>query len=376
MDIKQFLKFCADVDASDLHLKAGAPPVIRKDGGLHLLPQYQDKGSLTPEQTASFAKELLASPYLQKTFEKFRQVDVGVGISGVGRFRVNIFLQRGSFCLAARRIPINIPDFQDLNLPPEFEKIADAERGLILVTGNSGAGKSSTLAAILDHINKHKSKSIVTLEDPIEFLIADQCSIIAQRELGMDITSFTDGLKAALRQDTNVILVGEIRDQQTLNTALTAAETGHLVLSSMHTTDASETINRIMASDENKDAFNQKANQLATALTAVVCQRLVQKKDDSGLYPALEILVNNEHVKEWIQKDMKSSKELVKMIETSGSSDGLSRSFDQHLFQLIQSDIISEKEAFKACTSEKDLKLAISGVSSERFTDLKDDKAS
>lgn len=244
IELDDILKLAMKKGASDVHLKAGIMPVIRRHGILR--PLSTNLPSLSGDEINSMAMKIMD----KRTQEKFlneHEVDLGYGISGLGRFRVNVFRQRGTTRMVIRNIPHIVPSFKDLNLPDVIEKIAANERGLILVTGVTGSGKSSTLAAIIDYINRHKNKHILTIEDPIEFLIRDRKSIITQRELGVDATGFAASLKAALRQDPDVILIGEMRDRETIETALTAAETGHLVLSTLHTLDAQETINRIVA---------------------------------------------------------------------------------------------------------------------------------
>ena len=273
---------------------------------------------------------------------------------------MNLFRQRGSVRIVARVISDVVPKLKDLNLPPIIESIANRERGLVLVTGVTGSGKSSTLAAIIDHINHTRSKHIITIEDPIEFLIRDKRCLISQREVGPDTTSFATALRAALRQDPDVILIGEMRDQETIETALTAAATGHLVLSTLHTFDAQETVNRILASFESYQQ-DQIRRQMAASLQAVISQRLARRKDKKGLIPAVEILVNNTRIREMIENPERT-KLISEAIGNSAESTGM-QNFDQSLLKLIRADKITLQEAMKLSNNPDDFYLKYSGVS-------------
>ena len=345
-------------DASDVHLKAGLVPVIRKHGKLR--PLQTGLPQLTDDQVEAMAMHMMDETQRQH-FVKFKEIDLSYGVQGLGRFRVNVFRQRGSTRIVIRNIPFTIPSLQDLNLPPIIEKICDIERGLILVTGVTGSGKSSTLAAMIEHMNSHKNLHILTIEDPIEFLIRDKKSIISQRELGVDTTSFANALRAALRQDPDVILIGEMRDPETIAIALVAAETGHLVLSTLHTMDAQESINRILTAFEPHEQ-EQIRIQLASVTKAIISQRLARRKDKKGFVPAVEVLIVNQRAREMIE-DPQKTKELVTMIEESKSTVGM-QSFDQSIMDLVHRDLIEFDEALSLASNPEDFALKHSGVNS------------
>ncbi|RYZ70303.1 MAG: PilT/PilU family type 4a pilus ATPase, partial [Proteobacteria bacterium] len=325
-----------------------------------LRPLQQGIPQLTAQQIDDMALGMLDEEQ-KKTFAKMKEIDIGYGLTGVGRFRVNIFRQRGTIRMVIRNIPFNVPNIDDLALPPIVKKIADFERGLILVTGITGSGKSSTLAAMVDHINNTQNTHILTIEDPIEFLIRDRKSIVSQRELGLDTTTFASALKSALRQDPDVILIGEMRDPETIDIALTAAGTGHLVLSTLHTMDAQETINRILGAFEPHEQ-DQVRRALAGSLKAIISQRLARKKDKTGFVPAVEILIANQRVKEMIEDPEKTS-EIRTAIEESRDTFGM-QSFDQSLMDLLTQDLIDYDEALKLSTNPEDFHLRAAGVAS------------
>jgi twitching motility protein PilT len=356
--LDEILKTAADSEASDVHLKVGVVPVVRKHG--RMLPLSKQWKPMTPAQLAGFAEQLIKTDSDRTRFEHFKEIDLGYGVKNVGRFRVNIFMQRGSVRIVARVISDVVPEIENLNIPPIIEKIANKERGLVLVTGVTGSGKSTTLAAMINHINKNKNKHIITIEDPIEFLIRDNRSLISQRELGLDTTTFSTALRAALRQDPDVILIGEMRDRETIETALMAAATGHLVLSTLHTFDAQETVNRILAVFESHQQA-QVRRQLASTLQAVISQRLAQRKDKKGVIPAIEIMINNVRIKEMIEDPEKTSM-ISNAIETSAKATGM-QTFDQSLLRLIKNDLITLKEALKICNHPDDFYLKYSGIS-------------
>ena len=358
MTLNDILTVALKKQASDVHLKAGLVPVIRKHGKLR--PLQTGVPQLSAQDIENMAMELLDDEQ-RSHFAKFKEIDVGYGIAGLGRFRINIFRQRGSVRMVVRNIPFNVPNLDDLKLPEIVKKIAEYERGLVLVTGITGSGKSSTLAAIVDHINNTQNTHILTVEDPIEFLIRDRKSIVSQRELGLDTTSFAGALKSALRQDPDVILIGEMRDHETIKIALTAAETGHLVLSTLHTMDAQETINRILGTFEPHEQ-DQVRRQLAAVLKAVISQRLCRRKDKTGFVPAVEILVNNQRVKEMIE-DAEKTNEVRNAIEESRDSYGMI-SFDQSLMDLLSQDLIEYDEALRLSTNPEDFQLRAAGVAS------------
>lgn len=357
MTLNEILATALKKNASDVHLKAGLVPVIRRHGKLRPLEQG------LPQMTSAEIEEMALSildEHQKRIFMEMKEVDVGYGVTGLGRFRINIFRQRGSVRMVIRNIPYNVPTLQELNLPPILEKIASSERGLVLVTGITGSGKSSTLAAMINHINNTQNAHILTIEDPIEFLIRDRKSIISQRELGLDTTTFGAALRSALRQDPDVILIGEMRDPETIEIALTAAETGHLVLSTLHTLDAKESINRILTAFEPHEQ-DQIRRQLASVLKAVISQRLARRKDKTGFVPAVEILINNQRVKEMIE-DPERTKDIHQVIEESKDTWGM-QSFDQSLMELLANDLIEYDEALSLSTHPEDFQLKAAGIS-------------
>jgi twitching motility protein PilT len=358
MTLNNILEAALKKNASDVHLKAGLVPVIRKHGKLR--PLQQGMAQLTAQEMEEMSSQMM-DPEQKATFTRCKEVDVGYSVTGVGRFRVNIFRQRGSIRMVIRNIPFNVPTIDELNLPPIVKRISELERGLVLVTGVTGSGKSSTLAAMIDHINQTQNTHIITIEDPIEFLIRDRKSIVSQRELGLDTATFSSALRAALRQDPDVILIGEMRDRETVEIALQAAETGHLVLSTLHTVDARETINRILSAFEPHQQ-EQVRRQLASVIKAIVSQRLARRKDKSGFAPAVEVLLSNQRIKEAIE-DPDKTKELALIIEESKESTGM-QSFDQSLMDLLRADLIEYDEALRLSSNPEDFQLKVSGVAS------------
>lgn len=356
--LDEILKLATERKASDVHLKAGVVPVVRRHG--RMLPLSKKWKPITPSQLVGFAEQLIKTEAERTKFDHFKEIDLGYGVKGVGRFRVNIFMQRGSVRIVARVISDDVPQIDKLNIPPIIEKIAAQERGLILVTGVTGSGKSTTLAAMIDHINKNHNKHIITIEDPIEYLIRDHRSLISQRELGLDTTTFATSLRAALRQDPDVILIGEMRDRETIETALLAASTGHLVLSTLHTFDAQETVNRILAAFESHQQ-SQVRRQLASTLQAIISQRLASRKNGKGVIPAVEIMINNARIREMIE-DPEKTKLISNAIETSARATGM-QTFDQSLLKLIKDDLITLKEALRLCNHPDDFYLKYSGIS-------------
>jgi twitching motility protein PilT len=357
MDLNEILSVGLKSKASDIHLKAGLPPIYRIDGTLRPLPKAP---RLSPEATEEIA-DMIMNELQRERFAKAREVDLAYSVPGLGRFRVNAFAQRGSVSLVFRSIPFDIKSVDDLLLPPVIKKMAMANRGLILVTGATGSGKSTTLAAVIDFINANRKSHIVTIEDPIEFLHRDKKSIINQREIGSDTQGFQIALKSALRQDPDVILVGEMRDYETIETALMAAETGHLVLSTLHTVDATETINRIISVFP---PFQQRQVriQLAAVLRGVVSMRLVPRQDGKGRVPAVEVMVASARVQQMID-DKELTKQLPDAIQQGYESYGM-QTFDQSLMQLLKNKLITFEEALRQCSNPDDFKLKMSGVSS------------
>ncbi len=355
-NLEEILRMAMQKEASDVHLKAGIMPVIRRHGVLR--PLAANLPALSGEEIEQMAFALMDDRQ-KRHFEEFKEVDLGHGISGLGRFRVSVFRQRGTTRMVIRNIPHRVPTYQELNLPQQVSKIAQIERGLVLVTGVTGSGKSSTLAAMIDDINRTRNKHILTIEDPIEFLIRDRKSIITQRELGVDSTSYVRALRAGLRQDPDVILIGEMRDRETIEIALLAAETGHLVFSTVHTLDATETVNRIVAAFEPHQQ-QQIRMQLASVLKAVISQRLARKKDKTGFVPACEILISNPRVREQIEIPERT-KEIHQSIEEGQVAWGM-QSFDQSLMELLMKEAIDLDEALSLSTNPEDFKIRLAGI--------------
>lgn len=356
MDLYQILKNSLKKKASDVHLKAGITPMIRVHGELMPLDES------IPRMSGDMIDELL-EPYLtpeqKESFEKKKDYDLSLGLTGLGRFRLCLSLQRGTTRVVIRSIPQNVPSLDDLNLPNVIKKITQFERGLILVTGITGSGKSSTVASMIQHINTLKNRHIITIEDPIEFLIRDKNSIITQREIGTDTNYFAAALRAALRQDPDIIFIGEMRDKETIETAIMAAETGHLVLSTLHTMDATETINRILMYFEPYQQL-QMRTQLASVLKAVVSQRLAKKTDQSGFVPAVEVMINNKRIRDMIVKPERTS-EIITAINEGYTTYGM-QSFDSSLLHFLKSKQITLEEALRLSTRPEDLKIRYSGI--------------
>ncbi len=356
-DLNDILKIALKGGASDIHIKSGLPPMFRVDGALVPLKNAE---RLLPDQVEKMAFAIM-NPVQKQRFDDSRECDLAYGIPGLGRFRVNVFQQRGTIGIVFRVIPFGVKTIEQLHLPKVVEKVAMEQRGLVLVTGTTGSGKSTTLAAMIDHINSNRTCHIMTIEDPIEFLIRDRRSLVNQREIGVDTQSFAAALRAALRQDPDVILVGEMRDFETIETALTAAETGHLVMSTLHTLDATETINRIISVFP---PYQQKQVrlQLASILKAVISQRLVPRADGKGRVPALEVLVSTARVRECIS-DKDRTKEINDAIAKGYTTYGM-QSFDQSLMQLVKGNLVTYDEALKNVSNADDFALRFRGVAS------------
>jgi twitching motility protein PilT len=356
MNIDDLLRTAVSRGASDLHLKVGAYPMMRISGAL--VPVTEQK-RLTNEDTLAMGTTMM-TPDQSEKFTKSQEVDLAYSVSGLGRFRCNIFQQRGTMGIVLRVIPTKILNVDDLLLPPVLRRIADEERGLVLVTGTTGSGKSTTLAAMIDHINGARCSHIMTVEDPIEFLHRDSRSIVNQREVSVDTRSFAHALRSALRQDPDVILVGEMRDFETIETALLAAETGHLVFSTLHTLDATETINRVIAVYPPHQQ-KQVRLQLAAVLKAVISQRLIPRVDHDGRVPAVEILVNTAFVRDCII-DKEKTHNIPGAIASGTSQYGM-QTFDQSIFGLFQQGFISFEEALRWCSNVDEFKLKVQGIS-------------
>ena len=357
LHINDLLKICSDRGASDLHLKAGSHPVIRVDG--RLLP-LTDQKRLMQEDTIAMAFSIMSARQKQKFKDNF-ELDMAYSVPGLGRFRCSVFQQRGTVGLVLRVIPVKILTIRDLALPPVLEQIAGERRGLILVTGTTGSGKSTSLAAVIDFINSTRTEHIMTIEDPIEFLHRDKKSLVNQREVEVDTKSFALALRAALRQDPDVILVGEMRDYETIETALTAAETGHLVLSTLHTLDATETVNRIISVFPPHQQ-KQIRLQLASVLKAIISMRLVPRADGKGRVPAVEVLRATSYIRDCVENKEKTK--LIRDAITQGTSQYGMQTFDQSLYRLYRQDLISFEEALRQATNPDEFKLRVAGIHS------------
>lgn len=355
LKIDDLLRVATGHGASDLHLKVGAFPVMRIAGELH---PVSDAPRLKPEDTLDMAFAIMSNRQKQR-FKEVSEVDIGYGVSGLGRFRANIFQQRGTVSIVLRVIPDHTKNVAQLGLPQVIDRVADERRGLILVTGATGSGKSTTLAAMIDRINAKRSGHIVTIEDPIEFLHRDKKSFVTQREVDVDTRSFAEALRGALRQDPDVILVGEMRDYETIETALTAAETGHLVLSTLHTLDATETVMRIVSSFPSHQQKSVRI-QLAGILKAVVSMRLVRAAKGSGRVPAVEVMVSTGLIRDYIVNEEKTS--LIREAIAAGSSQYGMQTFDQSLFHLFQAGHISQEEALHNASNADEFKMRMSGI--------------
>ena len=345
--IEQVIKAAIDRNASDLHIKAGDVFRARIDG--KLVPFTKQR--LTPEQTRAIAQQLIANDEDRARLDKLRDYDCSWGMPGVGRFRVNILRQRSSFMIVMRVIPFDIPTFDTLKLPAILTTVAAAEHGMILVTGVTGSGKSSTMAAIVNQINQTQHKHVVTLENPIEFLHRDINSSVTQREIGVDTDDFRAGLDAALRQDPDVVLIGEMRDAATIDTALKAAETGHLVISSLHTPDAVSTITRLVSMFPPEEQEVTRV-RLGEALQAVVSQRLLPRADGHGRVPAVEVLICTAVARD-LMKDPARTQELHDYIAEAREQYGM-QTFDQHLIELVMDEVVTYEAAVAATTNLKD----------------------
>ncbi len=355
MEIDDILRLAVKKNASDVHVKVGLPPIFRINGQLRSVSSVSP---FTKEEIDRFAKKLLSKLHWER-LTNLQDVDLGYGVPGLGRFRINIFQQRGTLGISIRAIPYKIQSFKELNLPPVLEKISMETRGLILVTGTTGSGKSTTLASMIDLINAKRNLHIITIEDPIEFLHRDKKCIIDQREIGVDTESFSTALRSSLRQDPDVILVGEMRDFETIDIALTAAETGHLVLSTLHTVDATETITRIVSM---YPPYQQKQIrlQLATILKGIISQRLLPMADGKGRVPAVEVLVSTAHIRECII-DRDRTKEIEEAIAKGYHTYGM-QTFDQSLMELLQRKLITYETAIRNSSNPDDFALRVKGI--------------
>ena len=355
MNIRSVLEKMIAARASDLHLKAGTSPVVRVDGVLYTLddpaPSAQDLRDVSDQ---------LLNDEQRLFFSTHNEIDFAFGVSGLARFRANIFMQRGTPALALRHVPVEVPSIDDLHLPAVVRELAFSPRGLILVTGRTGSGKSTTLAAMIDAINRVTTRNVITVEDPIEFLHRDRMSFIHQREVGLDTQSFLDGLRYVLRQDPDIILVGEIRNLETMNTALMAADTGHLVMSTLHTTDVVQTLHRII-SFYPPHQHEEVRLSVASNLRAVISQRLIPRKDGTGRVPAVEVMMSTPTIREYILTPEKTP--LIHSVVSEGVTQYGMQTFDQSVLTLMRDGVITEEEALKNCNNPNELGLKLKGIS-------------
>ncbi len=354
MDLDSLLWEAVDQGASDLHLRAGSAPILRIDG--EMVPM-RDESVLSAGDTRELADHILRHHQIQ--IEAKHEIDVGYALKELGRFRVNIFTNSGQIGIVLRIMPPEPLAIQELNLPRILERVAAETRGLVLVTGVTGSGKSTTLAAMIEHINRTRARHIITIEDPIEYVHTDKRCLITQRQIGIDSESFHNALRAALRQDPDVILIGEMRDKETIDAAILASETGHLVFSTLHTIDAVETLIRIISTYPPFQQQQVRA-QLADVLRAVVSQRLMPRADAEGLVPAVEILINSKHVSDCI-RDSKRTSRIRQAMAEGGSQYGM-QTFDQSLLSLYELGLITEEVAIESATTPNDMKLQMRGI--------------
>jgi twitching motility protein PilT len=363
-NFKAVLQRMIQQNASDLHLKVGRPPVLRINGDLSTL----DVPPLRPEDLKVLAEQIM-TPKQVKEFAENKEADFAIGVPGIGRFRVNVYQQRGTIAYALRAVPYQVKTVTELNLPAIVEQVAMKPRGLVLVTGVTGSGKSTALAAMIQHINEKRHANVITIEDPIEFLHRDNKSSINQREVGADTGSFSVALRRVLRQDPDVILIGEIRDLETLEVALKAADTGHLVFSTLHTTDATQTINRVISfyapHQQSEVRFT-----LASALSAVISLRLVPRADNKGRVPAVEILINTAAVSDQI-RDMSKSLNIPDLIKEGTVQYGM-QTFDQSIMQWHKKKVISFEQAMFYASNPSEFALRMQGVEASSDTSWDD----
>ena len=354
-DVNQLLGIAVARGASDVHLKAGNAAMARVHGHLERIGEHE----LGYDDLAEMAATIMPTVFREK-FKASQEVDLAYSVAGLGRFRCNVFQQRGTIGIVLRVIPVQVRTLDELGLPSVLQKVAAEERGLVLVTGTTGSGKSSTLAAIVDYINRHRSAHIITIEDPIEYLHRDNLSIINQREIGVDTHSFASALRSALRQDPDVIFVGEMRDMETIETALHAAETGHLVLSTLHTMDATETINRIISVFPPHQQ-KQIRIQLSAVLKASVAQRLLPNVEGNGRVAAVEVLIATPFIKDCIVD--KDKTHMIQGALAQGTSQYGMQTFDQSIFSLYTQGLVTLEEALRWASNVDEFKLRLQGIS-------------
>jgi twitching motility protein PilT len=357
INLQELLKHMVARGASDLHLKVGNTPILRLNG---ILCPISEHPRITGEDTKAIAETILNKKQKNDFKENF-EVDFAHSVSGLGRFRCNAFTQRGSVGLVFRAIPMKVPTVEDLNLPAVVKKLAMEPRGLILVTGITGSGKTTTLATMIQHINQNRDVHIITIEDPIEYMHRDNRAVINQREIGADTRGFAKALRSALRQDPDVILVGEMRDLETIDTAITAAETGHLVMSTLHTSDATGTINRIISMYPSYQQ-DQVRLELAEVLKGILSMRLIPKRDRKGRVPAVEVMIVTDIIRQCIVEPERTLK-IIEHIE-AGQSQYEMQSFDQSMLKLFKDGLITYEEALMHCSRPADFALKVRGIQS------------
>jgi len=354
MNLKALLEQLVQLAASDLHLKPGIPPVVRLHGRLQRL----NFPAPTPKDMEEIARQIL-TPMQRERFEATREVDFAFGVPGLARFRANCYVQRNTIAMVFRHVPVTIRSTEELQLPAVINDLALRPRGLILVTGTVGSGKSTTLAAMVKHINQGLNASIITIEDPIEFLHRDEKSIINQREIGSDTASYHEALRHILRQDPDVILIGEIRDQETMEIALKAADTGHLVLSTLHTIDATQTVNRIISFFP-PHQHQEIRYMIASTLQAVISQRLLPRKAGDGMVPAVEVMIATGTIRDCIVNPEKSA--MIPQVMREGVTQHGMQTFDQALMKLFQNSEITLEDALRASSNPHEFRLRLKGI--------------
>jgi twitching motility protein PilT len=354
VNLKQILEEMMQRRASDLHMKVGTPPTIRIDGRLAPL----EHPAPTQKELEAIAEQVL-TPKQRQIYEDHREVDFAFGVPGLARFRANFYQQRGTMAMAIRQVPLGVPSIEELNLPGIVEELSHRPRGLVLVTGTVGSGKSTTLASMLDVINRGDARSVITVEDPVEFLHRDDKAIISQREVGLDTESFHDGLKHILRQDPDVILLGEIRDKETMSIGLMAADTGHLVFSTLHTVDAAQTVNRVL-SFYSPHEHGEIRFLLASTLQAVISLRLIPHASGTGRVPACEVMICTATIREYILDTEKTF--LIRTAMREGTGQYGMQTFDQSLMSLYKGGLITLEDALRNSTNPSELELRIRGV--------------
>jgi twitching motility protein PilT len=350
LNIDELLHIATQAGASDLHIKVGSPPTIRIDGELQTL----DEPACSPDDTKDCAASLMSEKQIRR-FSETNEIDFAYSSAQVGRYRVNVYRQRGTISIACRQVVTRVPDFDELNLPPVVQKLALEPRGMVLVTGTTGSGKTTTLAAMIDHINHNLRRHIVTIEDPIEILHRDHQCIVNQREVGLDTENYSSALKYVLRQDPDIIFIGEMRDQETVRTALSAAQTGHFVLSTLHTIDATETVNRII---DFFPLYQQKQVRimLAGSLRGIVSQRLLVRSDGQGRVPAVEVMVTTGRIRDLIL-DPTQTHHIHAAIQ-EGDFYGM-QTFDQSLLQLFEKGLVGLADAYLVASNPHDFRLLV-----------------